>query len=149
MFTSKQQDIVNQAISILEQSHQKNALEITSAKSAVDFCKLQIAAKEHEVFAVLFLNSQHKLISFESMFRGTINAASVYPREVAKRALELNAAAVIYTHNHPSGNAQPSNADISITNHLKSALELLDVNTLDHIIVTKVSHTSFAERGLL
>ena len=104
---------------------------------------------EHEVFAVLFLDSQHRLIEYVEMFRGTIDASPVYPREVVKEALQLNAAAVIFAHNHPSGIPEPSHADKSITVRLKEALAMVDVRTLDHIVIGSEDTESFAERGLL
>ena len=108
-----------------------------------------LAGFEHEVFAVLFLDTQHRLIEYAEMFRGTIDSASVYPRELVKEALRLNAAAVIVSHNHPSGNPEPSRADEVLTQRLKEALALVDVRTLDHIIVAGGSTISFAERGLI
>jgi DNA repair protein RadC len=112
------------------------------------YVQLQIGAHDHEVFAVLFLDSQHHLLRFEEMFRGSLAQTSVYPREVAKRALELKAAAVILAHNHPSGVAEPSRADEHLTQTLKSALALIDVKVLDHLIVGRDQAMSFAERGL-
>ncbi|BEI24563.1 RadC family protein [Vibrio fluvialis] len=109
-------------------------------------CKLR--HYEREVFAVMLLNNQHQLIAFEELFYGTIDAASVYPREVVKAALKANAAAVIFAHNHPSGDATPSHADKQITQRLKEALALVDIRVLDHIVVGD-SAISFAERGLL
>lgn len=102
---------------------------------------------EHEVFAVLLLDNQHKIIGFHELFRGTIDAASVYPREVVKLALKHNAAAMILTHNHPSGNPKPSQADINITQRLKEALALVDIRVLDHIIVGTDGSRSLAESG--
>ncbi|WP_017431132.1 RadC family protein [Vreelandella jeotgali] len=103
----------------------------------------------HEEFAALFLDTQHRILRFESLFRGTLNSASVYPREVAKRTLELNAGAVILAHNHPSGVSEPSDADRRITRKLQDALELLDVRVLDHFVVGDGEVTSFVERGWL
>lgn len=114
-----------------------------------DYLRLQLAAREHEVFAVLFLDAQHKLIRFDEMFRGTLAQTSVHPREVVRRALALNAAAVVLAHNHPSGLAEPSRADELLTYTLKQALALVDVRVLDHVIVARGSTVSFAERGLL
>ncbi|MEZ8076857.1 DNA repair protein RadC, partial [Vibrio sp. FF112] len=108
----------------------------------------QLKAYEREVFAVMFLDNQHHLISFEELFFGTIDSASVYPREVVKAALKTNAAAVIFAHNHPSGDATPSQADKRITQRLKDALALVDIRVLDHIVIGD-SAVSFAERGLL
>lgn len=114
-----------------------------------DYLQLQLAAREREVFAVLFLDAQHRLLSFDEMFRGTLAQTSVYPREVVKRAMALNAAAVILAHNHPSGVAEPSRADEFLTQSLKSALALVDVRVLDHFVIGQGQVVSFAERGLL
>lgn len=103
----------------------------------------------HEVFACLFLDNRHRVMSFDEMFQGTINGASVYPREIVKRALHHNAAAMILAHNHPSGIAEPSKADRSLTQQLKEALALVDVRVLDHIVVGDGVTVSFAERGWL
>lgn len=113
------------------------------------YLAVKLSGLEHETFNLIFLNNKHRLLSFEAMFKGTIDGASVYPREVAKRSLELNAAAVIFVHNHPSGDAEPSNADIVITKRLKDALDLVDVRVLDHFIVGGSNVVSIAERGLL
>jgi DNA repair protein RadC len=114
-----------------------------------DYLRLQLGTRAHEVFAVLFLDAQNRLIGLEEMFRGTLTQTSVYPREVVKRALELRAAAVILAHNHPSGAAEPSRADEYLTQTLKSALALVDVRVLDHVVVGGDEVVSFAERGLL
>jgi DNA repair protein RadC len=114
-----------------------------------DYLQLQLAQRDHEVFAVLFLDAQNRLIRCEEMFRGTLAQTSVYPREVLKRALDLNAASVILAHNHPSGAAEPSRADEFLTQTLKSALQLVDVRVLDHLVVGRAGVVSFAERGLL
>ena len=114
-----------------------------------DYLQLQLGARAFEVFAVLFLDAQHRLLKLEEMFRGTLTQTSVYPREVVKRALELHAGAVILAHNHPSGAAEPSRADEFLTQTLKSALQLIDVRVLDHLVVGRGSVVSFAERGLL
>jgi DNA repair protein RadC len=120
-----------------------------SPQAVKDYLQLQLANKPHEVFAVLFLDTQHRLLAFEELFRGTLNQASVYPREVVKRALAFNAAAAILAHNHPSGVAEPSRADEALTQALKAALALIDVRVLDHFVVARGSVVSFAERGLL
>ena len=104
---------------------------------------------EHEVFCVVFLDAQHRIIELRQMFRGTVTQTSVYPREVVKEALQLNAAAVILAHNHPSGVPEPSRADEFLTQSLKSALLLVDVRVLDHMVVTLNAVVSFAERGLI
>ena len=120
-----------------------------SPQAVRDYLQLQLAAREHEVFAVLFLDAQQRLLRFDEMFRGTLTQTSVYPREVVRRALALNAGAVILAHNHPSGVAEPSRADEFLTQSLKSALALVDVRVLDHFVVGKGQIVSFAERGLL
>ena len=120
-----------------------------SPQRVKDYLRLQLGARPHEVFAVLFVDAQHRLLAMEEMFRGTLTQTSVYPREVARRALELGAAAVVLAHNHPSGAAEPSRADEYLTQALKSALGLLDVRVLDHLVVGRDSVVSFAERGLL
>ena len=123
---------------------------VFDAPAAVkEFVALALGALSHEVFAVLFLDSQHRLLQHEEMFRGTLTQTSVYPREVVRRALELNSAAVILAHNHPSGAAEPSRADEFLTQSLKSALQLVDVRVLDHLVVGRGQVVSFAERGLL
>ena len=148
MFTTKQQDTINEAIQILKDSLVTG--EAFNAPSTVaSYCQLEIGHLDHEVFGVLFLNNQHQLISFDILFRGTIDQSAVYPREVAKTALLKNAAATILTHNHPSGICEPSSADKAITDRLSDALNLLDIRTLDHIIVGKAGYYSFAEKGLL
>jgi DNA repair protein RadC len=113
------------------------------------FVRAHLNDYEHEVFLILFLDNRHRLIVTEELFRGTINGASVYPREVAKRALHHNAAALIFAHNHPSGVAEPSVADEQITRRLKEALGLLDIRVLDHIIVGSDHEVSLAERGVV
>ncbi len=122
---------------------------LTSPQQVKDFLRLKLAHLGHEVFAVLFLNAQHQLVELEEMFRGTLTQTSVYPREVVKRALELQASAVILAHNHPSGVAEPSRADEYLTQTLKAALQLVDVRVLDHLVVGRAGVVSFAERGLL
>lgn len=114
-----------------------------------DYLALQLAALEHEVFGVMFLDAQHRLLRFEVLFRGSLSQTSVHPREVAKRALALNAAAVVLAHNHPSGATEPSRADELVTTAVRQALQLIDVRVIDHVIVGRGAALSFAERGLL
>ena len=121
----------------------------TSPQIVKDYLVAKLAGVEHEVFGIIFTDNQNKLIAYEEMFSGTIDSAAVYPREVAKTALRLNAKAVIFTHNHPSGSTEPSAADRMLTKRLKEALSLIDVNVLDHIIVAGTQTTSFAENGIL
>ena len=120
-----------------------------SANAVKDYLQLQLAQRPHEVFAVLFLDSQHRLIALEELFRGTLSQTSVYPREVALRALHHHAAAVVLAHNHPSGSVQPSRADEALTQTLKCALALVDVRVLDHVIVGPGQALSMAEKGAL
>lgn len=113
------------------------------------YLQLHLAGRPHEVFAALFLDSQHRLIALEELFRGTLNQTSVYPREVVQRALHHHAAAVVLAHNHPSGSVEPSRADEALTQTLKAALALIDVRVLDHVIVGPGQALSMAERGLV
>jgi DNA repair protein RadC len=114
-----------------------------------DYVALHLGGLEREVFAVVFLDNQHRLVVMEQLFQGTLNQTSVHPREIVRRALELNAAAVVLAHNHPSGLAEPSRADEFVTQSLRSALQLVDVRVLDHLVVGRGEVVSFAERGLL
>ena len=114
-----------------------------------DYLALHLRPLGHEAFAVLFLDTRQRLLSFEVMFQGTLTHTSVHPREIVKRALALNAAAVVLAHNHPSGVAEPSRADELLTQALRAALQLVDVRVLDHLVVGAASVLSFAERGLL
>jgi len=135
------------ARAIAEQLTLRDAL--TSPSAVRDFLKLKLAGLPHEVFVCIHLDARHQVIAIEELFRGTLTQTSVYPREVVKAALRVNAAAVIFAHNHPSGVAQPSQADELLTRNLKEALALVDVKVLDHFIVAGTSCLSFAERGLL
>jgi len=120
-----------------------------SPQAVRDFWQLHLASRSYEVFAVLFLDAQHRMLAMEEMFRGTLTQTSVYPREVVKRALHHQASAVVLAHNHPSGSVQPSRADEMLTHTLKAALALLDVRVLDHIIVSQGQSLSMAEQGLV
>ena len=120
-----------------------------SADTVKHYLQLHLASKGHEVFAVLFLDSQHRLLALEELFRGTLTQTSVYPREVVLRALHHHAAAVVLAHNHPSGSVQPSRADEALTQALKAALSLVDVRVLDHVIVAPGQALSMAEKGLV
>lgn len=122
---------------------------LTSPADAQGYLIARLRDRDHEVFGVLFLDTRHRVIAFEELFRGTLDGASVYPREVAKAALRHNAAALILAHNHPSGVAEASASDLAITRRLKDALALLDVRVLDHIIVGDGVCTSLAHAGLL
>ncbi|WP_366941602.1 DNA repair protein RadC [Shewanella sp.] len=120
----------------------------TNPQATKDFLTYKLGGYEREVFAVMLLDNQHQLLEFKELFFGTLDAASVYPREVVKAVLAVNAAAVIFAHNHPSGESEPSSADKNITQRLIDALALIDVRVLDHIVVGRTP-VSFAERGLL
>jgi DNA repair protein RadC len=122
---------------------------LASPKATRDFLSARLRDLEHEVFCCLYLDKRHRLIQFEELFRGTIDGASVHPREIVKLALQRNAAAVIVAHNHPSGVAEPSQADELITQRVKEALGLVDIRLLDHIIVGDGASVSLAERGLV
>ena len=122
---------------------------LTSPQVVRDFLRVKLGTLEHEVFAVIHLDAQNRVIEYVEMFRGTVSQTSVYPREVVKEALARNSAALLLVHNHPSGAAEPSRADEMLTQTLKSALALVDVRVLDHLIVAGSAILSFAERGLL
>jgi DNA repair protein RadC len=145
--TFTEEDILNAAVSILGQRFSRKKETFSNPLAARGFFKVRLATLQYEVFCVLFLDNQHRMIACEQMFRGTFNGASVYPREVVKRALELNAAAVIFSHNHPSGDTRPSQEDYLVTRQLIDALKLINVKVLDHIIVGGVDTASFAELG--
>jgi DNA repair protein RadC len=141
--------IIAHALDILQSRLVSRDFKIEGPDDAKNFVKLKLATLEHEIFSIMFLDSQHQLIAYDEMFRGTVSQTSVYPREVAKRALELNSSAVILCHNHPSGVPTPSRADENLTRTLKSALELIDVRVLDHFIVGGSKVVSMAELGLI
>lgn len=122
---------------------------LTSPQVVRDFLRIKLGTLEHEVFAVIHLDAQNRVIDYVEMFRGTVSQTSVYPREVVKESLARNSAALILVHNHPSGVAEPSRADEMLTQTLKSALALVDVRVLDHLVVAGANILSFAERGLL
>lgn len=142
-----------QAVLELSRRHMAESLKrenaFTSVMQTQTYVSAQLRDRQREVFAVLFLDNQHRLIAYEEMFEGTLSAASVYPREIVKRSLSLNAAAIILAHNHPSGVNEPSAADREITEQIKEAACLLDVRLLDHLVVGDGKPVSFAERGWL
>lgn len=141
--------IIARALEILEKRMFNAGPSICSPEAAADYVNIKLKGSEREVFAVVFLSTAHTVIEYEELFLGTINAASVYPREVVKAVLRHNAAAVILVHNHPSGNAEPSAADKALTKRLSDALELIDVKVLDHLIVNAGNPYSFAAHGLI
>src|SRR3990167_233458 len=144
-----EEDTIQRALSILEFRLRTPEHYFTKPADTRAYLKLKFSGLEHESFRVLFLDNQHGLISCEELSRGTIDGASVYPREVVKAALKFNAAAVIFSHNNPSGICEPSQADKHITKRLSDALGLVDIRVLDHIVVGGTETCSFAERGLL
>ena len=127
----------------------KSGVNLSSPKAVKDFLKLQLGGRLVEVFVGIFLDAQNRVIEVEELFQGTLTQTSVFPREVVRRALHFNAAAMIFAHNHPSGVCEPSHADENLTQVLKQALALVDVRVLDHFIVGSGRPLSFAEKGLL
>jgi DNA repair protein RadC len=122
---------------------------LTTPDETRNFLRLRLADCRNEVFGCLFLDNRNRIIAVRELFQGTIDGASIYPRVVVQRALEMNAAAIVFFHNHPSGVAEPSHADEAITRRLKAALALVDIRVLDHFVVSAGESVSFAERGLL
>lgn len=143
------QRTVKRALSLLEHHLREPGAPFTSTSATRDWLRLHLAALEREVFMVLYLDNQHRLIAHEILFTGTISSTEVHPREAVKRALYFNAAAVIVAHNHPSGDPTPSQADRSVTQRLVQALALVDIRLLDHLVVGGMDIVSFAERGWL
>lgn len=142
--------IIATALKCLEERMTYSTNEIfNSSKNIKNYLRLHLGQEKNEVFAVIFMDNQHRLISFDRLFTGTINEAVVYPRCVVQKALQYNAATIIVAHNHPSGIAKPSEADKRITADLRKILEIVNVKILDHIVVTAADTYSFAEEGLL
>ena len=144
----EKQTIVGLALKIVSQRVQTGNI-YDNIDDVRNFVRLKSTEYQQEVFAVLFLTNRHALIAYEELFFGTVNCCSIYPREVAKRCLELNACSVVLTHNHPSGNAEPSHADIQITKTIRDILRVLDIRVLDHLIVGDSEVASMSEMGLL
>ena len=141
-------EVLQAALRVL--ADQLRGSEMLSSPQLVrDFLRIKLGTLEHEVFAVIHLDAQHRVIEYAEMFRGTVSQTSVYPREIVKESLARNSAALVLVHNHPSGAAEPSRADEALTQTLKNALALVDVRVLDHFVVTRGGIVSFAERGLL
>ena len=148
LFSVEEKDILNHAASILKSKlFVSEQTPLSSPELVKSFCQTSLAASEREVFGVIFLDNQHRVLRTKELFFGTIDAASVYPREVVKESLTTNASAVIFYHNHPSGDANPSQADRRITRRLTDALALVDIRVLDHFVVSFEGVVSFAERG--
>ena len=142
------EDILEKASDILLEKI-NNSDVISNPKDTRTFLKFKLSTLEYEVFAVIFLNNRHQIITYKELFRGTIDGASVYPREVVKEALAVNATSIIIAHNHPSGVAEPSQADERITLRLKEALGFMDIRLLDHLIIGFDETVSLAERGVI
>ena len=144
----KPEEIVSTAATILlDELTGRDTL--TAPTDVAQFLQMALAQEKNEVFAAIFLNNKHKVLSFEPLFNGTIDGAAVYPRVVVQQALACNAAAVIFAHNHPSGCCEPSRADQQITKRLSDALALIDVRVLDHFVVSRSEWVSLAERGMV
>ena len=144
----ERESVIALALSILARKHRRGSA-LTSPEATRAYLRLEIGERHNELFGVLFLDNRHRVIAKEELFYGTIDGASVHPRVVVSRALALNAAAVVFYHNHPSGVAEPSQSDLRITQRLKDALALVDIRVLDHLVVSTEDSTSFAQRGLL
>ena len=142
------QAVLEMARRYLREGLQRDSV-MDSPQAARDYLVAALRHRTHEVFACLFLDTRHRVIALEELFQGTIDGASVHPRVIVQRALHLNAAAAILVHNHPSGVAEPSAADERITRRIKDALALVDIRTLDHLVVGDTDCVSMAERGLL
>ena len=143
------EEVISMAVAIINHRFGLKRASLNSPSMVRDYLQLTLTGKEHEVFACVFIDAQNRVIAVEELFRGTLTQTSVYPREVVKRALHQNCAAVILAHNHPSGVAEPSHADEMLTQCLKTALALVDVKVLDHFIIAADQSLSFAESGLL
>lgn len=144
----EKQSVITLAMNVLSIKHRAGRV-LSKPDETRDFLRLRLADYRNEVFGCLFLDNRHRIIAVRELFQGTIDGASVYPRVVVQQAMEVNAAAMVFFHNHPSGVAEPSHADEAITRRLKDALALVDVRVLDHFVVSAGESVSFAERGLL
>ena len=141
--------VIDAALAIVAMKLREPGTVCAAPRTVREYLRLHLATADRELFGVLFLDAQHRVIAFEILFAGTLMEASVYPREVVRRALQLNAAFVILAHNHPSGLPEPSRADEYLTATIKRALALVDVGTLDHVVIGGLQSVSFAERGLM
>ena len=140
--------VIVQAIEVLSRRFKKRDV-FASPDAVKDYLRLQAQGLSHEVFGVMFLDAQNRLIAYDQLFRGTLTQTSVYPREIVKRALEVCAASVVLHHNHPSGVCEPSRSDEAVTHTVKAALALVDVRVLDHVISSDYGALSMAEKGLI
>lgn len=144
-----EQKTIRKALTLLARQLREPGASFTSTTAARDWLRLQLATSEREEFTALFLDNQHRLIAHETLFTGTLNQTQIHPREVVKSGLKHNCAAVIVAHCHPSGLAEPSNADRQITARLKQALDLVEIRLLDHLVIGGMDIVSFSERGWL
>lgn len=140
-------EVIDQALAILDSRLRTKGAALESPEAVRAYLRLQLEQEQCEVFAVLFLDTRHRVLKFSRMFTGTVDQAAVYPREVVKAGLSLNASAAIVCHNHPSGDATPSHADRQLTVRLKEVLGLVDIRLLDHFVIGHGETTSFAENG--
>ncbi len=145
---AEKQSLIALAMKVLAIKHRAGR-PLNSPETTRNYLRLRLADYRNEVFGCLFLDNRHRIIAMRELFHGTIDGASIHPRVVVQQALEMNAAALVFFHNHPSGVAEPSHADEAITQRLKEALALVDVRVLDHFVVSAGESVSFAERGLL
>ncbi|MGJ3448479.1 RadC family protein [Enterobacter sp. PTB] len=143
------QQTVREALTLLECQLREPGASFTSSNAVRDWLRLHLASLEREALSVLWLDNQHRLIAHDTLFLGTINTITVHPREVVKAGLKHNAAAAVLSHNHPSGHAEPSHADRQLTGQLKTALGLVEIRLLDHLVVGGMDIISFSERGWL
>lgn len=144
-----EEDLLLAASEVMLKRVRRDPIKIADAHQARDFFRLRLSRINREEFAIMFLNTQMEFLHYESMFVETINQTSVYPREIIRRALELNSSAIILAHNHPSGDLKPSWADVSLTKKIKEACDYVGVQVMDHVIVSHTGTSSFAEQGLL
>lgn len=149
MYTQAEQQVISHALDIISSKLHRLPLTASSPKAVVDYSRIRFGNLDHEVFVVLHVDNQHQLIEIEELFRGTIDGAAVYPREVVKSAILKGAAGVVFVHNHPSGITEPSQADIAITRKLMDALSTVEIRVLDHLVISAQGYTSMRERGLL
>ncbi|EDT3379597.1 DNA repair protein RadC [Pseudomonas aeruginosa] len=141
--------IIRKAIALLEKRVFTVEPSLNNPSAVRDYLRLKLVAEPDELFVVVFMNTQHQVLACEPLFRGTIDSATVHPRTIVRRALDLNAAAVVFAHQHPSGSTKPSSADCALTQRLQASLALIDVRVLDHIVIGRGKPYSFAESGLL
>lgn len=139
--------IIKKALKVMEESFKEGTDKLNSATLTMDYCRLQLANEKDEVFSIIFLDNHLRMLGFDKMFRGTVNQSSVHLRPIVRKALELNAAKIIFAHNHPSGIVKPSESDLQITRKFKKVLDALDCKLVDHVIVSPIAAYSMRERG--